>query len=101
MPASASEWVALLGINILSGILVGSLIRRTTPTLVGVTILVIFNPVIVYFLPPLVAGHDLAEHRAWAGLIIPKLFVLGLPLVLVPAAAIFFARHYVSRKAKS
>ena len=71
------------------------------PALVAATILLIFNPVIVYFLPPLVAGHDLAEHRAWAGLIIPKLFVLGLPIFLVPAAATFFARQYVSRKAKS
>ena len=101
MPTSASEWVALLGINIVGGVLVGSLIRRIAPALVTVAILLIINPVLVYYLPPVFASHGLAEHHTWARLIIPKLFLFGLPLVLVPAAATFFARQYVSRKAKS
>jgi len=101
MPASASEWIALLGVNVISGMLAGLLARRSGRVLIAVAILLILNPFVVYFAPPLIAGRDLAEHRAWVGLIVPKLFVLGLPLVLLPAAVTFVARQYVFRKEES
>lgn len=98
MPLDASEWLLLLIINILTGVLIGILAKRIVQLIIMIIIISPINAIIIYYGSILLHSTDLDEAHAWLGLALPTIIIWVLPIISIIAVISFLLKKQIRNK---